>query len=273
MKKLVLVAILILGIIFSMTACGGSDDNLTVIRVGVVGEWNDHWETITEELLAEGIQIELVRFSDFATPNRALSDGDLDVNAFQHKMFLENEIATHGYEIEYIADTFVVPLNIFPNTDRISSLEDIQDGHTILIPSDPTNGGRSLRVLEAAGFIVLDAAPGTHPSILDISERIVNIDIQEAEATLLPNLLPDVEAAVIGGINAFTAGLRPLEDSIFREDIAGADHLVNTIVVRSADLLDPERSAIFDKIVRAHHTEQIRETMLNDFGGAFIPVW
>lgn len=276
MKKTILLLILAL-LVLSFTACGGggNDDDLTVIRVGVVGAWNDHWYTMTENLLDEGIQIELVLFSDFATPNRALSDGDLDLNAFQHKMFLASEIESQGYEIEYIADTFVVPMNIFPNTNRISSLEDIQDGHSIGIPSDPTNGGRALQLLEAAGLIVLNTPEGANPTRFDIDRDAsrVHIEIVEAEAALLASMLPDLEAAVIGGINAFTAGLRPIEDSIFREDVTGADHLVNTIVARSADLQDPARRAIFDAIVRAHHTDEIRETMLNDFGGAFIPVW
>jgi len=274
MKKTILLFLLLTGLILSLAACGGGsgNDDITTLRVGVVGEFNDHWVTINELLEEEGIYVELVRFSDFATPNRALSDGDLDLNAFQHKMFLASEIQSQGYEIEYIADTFVVPLNIFPGNDEITSIADIRDGHRIAIPSDPTNGGRSLQLLEVAGLITLHNAPGEHPTLFDV-EYIIAIDIVEAEAVLLPALLQDVDAAVIGGINAFTAGLRPLEDSIFREDVAGAAHLVNVIAARSEDLENPERRAIFDAIVRAHHTDLVRDNMLNDFGGAFIPVW
>jgi len=271
MKKTILLFVLILGLVLSFAACSGSEE-ITVVRVGVVGEFNDHWDTINELLAEEDIRVELVRFSDFATPNRALSDGDLDLNAFQHKMFLASEIQSQGYEIEYFADTFVVPINIFPGNDEITSVADIRDGHVIAIPSDPTNGGRSLQLLEVAGLITLHNAPGEHPTIFDV-EYIVHIDIIEAEAVLLPALLQDVDAAVIGGINAFTAGLRPLEDSIFREDVAGAEHLVNVIAARSEDLANPERRAIFDAIARAHHTDLVRDNMLRDFGGAFIPVW
>jgi len=273
MKKIILLALLITGLVLSLAACGGGgSDDITVVRVGVVGEFNDHWDTINELLEEDNIRVELVRFSDFATPNRALSDGDLDLNAFQHKMFLAAEIESQGYEIEYIADTFVVPLNVFSGNDDITSIDDIQDGHSVAIPSDPTNGGRSLQLLEVAGLITLTNEPGTHPTIFDV-EKIVDIDIVEAEAVLLPALLSDVDFAVIGGINAFTAGLRPLEDSIFREDVAGAAHLVNVIAARSESLEDPELRAIFDAIVRAHHTDIVRDNMLNDFGGAFIPVW
>jgi len=275
MKKTILLFVLILGLVLSFAACGGGgsgSSDITTVRVGVVGEFNDHWDTINELLEEEGIRVELVRFSDFATPNRALSDGDLDLNAFQHKMFLASEIQSQGYEIEYFADTFVVPISIFSGNDEITSVADIRDGHVIAIPSDPTNGGRSLQLLEVAGLITLHNAPGEHPTIFDV-EYIVEIDIREAEAVLLPALLPDVDAAVIGGINAFTAGLRPIEDSFFREDVTGAAHLVNVIAARSEDLANPERRAIFDAIARAHHTDLVRDNMLRDFGGAFIPVW
>ena len=277
MKKLCLLFVLIAGIL-TLAACGGGnggDDGVTTVRVGVVGAWNDHWVTINEILEEEGIEVELVIFSDFATPNRALNEGDIDLNAFQHKMFLASEIESHGYAIEYIADTFVVPMNVFPNPDRISGIEDLQDGHRVGIPSDPTNGGRALQLLEAAGLIVLNAPAGANPSRFDIDLEAssVRLEIVEAESALLASMLPDLEAAVIGGINAFTAGLRPIEDSIFREDVDGAAHLVNVIAARSADLENAERRAIFDAIVRAHHQDVIRENMLRDFGGAFIPVW
>ena len=247
-----------------------------VIRIGLVGAFNVHWDAIQEMVAEEGIALELVFFSDFMTPNLALDGGDIDLNAFQHKLFLANEIEANGYEIVAIGDTFIAPLNIFKNADRISSLEDLQDGHTIAIPSDPTNSGRALRLLEAAGLIVLDAPEGAIPSVLDISERIVDIHILEAESGMLFNILPDVEAAVINATNALSAGLRPEEDSIFGEDVTGdgVASLTNVIVARIADIeAGGRRAELFDIIVRAHHSERIRQLILDEYQGALIPIW
>ena len=271
MKKL-LTSIVLLALVFLLGACG-RDEN--VIRVGVTGAFNAHWDLIGEIVAEDGIIIEVVSFSDFSTPNRALNDGDLDLNAFQHKAFLANEIAIHGYEIEYIAETFLVPLNIFNNPARISSLDDLQDGHTIAMPSDPINTGRSLRLLESAGLITLYIPEGETASELNIVERHVQIEILPAEAGMLAGILPDIEAAIINGAQAFTAGLSPATDSIFREEITGEfrDGLTNVIAVRTTDLQDAERARIFQIIVDAFHSPEVRQFILDEFGGAFIPVW
>jgi len=277
MKKLLF--LLVTGAI--LTACGAGasgNDEVGVIRVGVVGAFTTHWDEIINMMAEEGIEIELVRFSDFMTPNRALDEGDIDLNAFQHKAFLSNDIAANNYQIQYIGETFIVPLNIFNNTSRISSMEDLAPGHTIGIPSDPTNSGRSLRLLETAGLITLDPslADDAIPTVLDIVENISGINILEAESGMLYNMLPDMEAAVINGGNAFTAGLSPAYDSIFTEDITGDNValLTNVIVARTADIeAQGQRMEVFEAIVQAHQSEHIRELILREYQGAFIPVW
>ena len=278
MKKLIAV-LLVVVLVFGLAACGGSgtsdEEGPHVLRVGLVGAFNVHWDTIAEIVAEDNIELELVYFTDFAIPNRALNEGDIDLNAFQHKMFLANDSEANGYELQTIAETFIAPLNLFNNRDRISSLADIQDGHTIAIPSDPTNGGRALRLLENAGLITLNTPEGQIPSILDVTE-IVQINILEAESGMLFNILPDVEAAVITATNALSAGLRPEEDSIFEEDITGSDvsELINIIVARSADVAEGGlRAELFDIIVRAHHSERVRQVILDEYQGALIPVW
>ena len=104
-----------------------------VVKVGVVGEYNAQWDTINELLAGDGIQVELVKFTDYAAPNRALNDGEIDLNAFQHKAFLANDIAQKGYDIVDIGDTIIAPLAVFNNKDKISSMEDIKDGDVIAI--------------------------------------------------------------------------------------------------------------------------------------------
>jgi len=281
MKK-ILATILLLALVLSLAACSGTpattgDNEPTVLRVGIVGVFNIHWYAIQEMVAEDGIELELVYFSDFTTPNRALDEGDLDLNAFQHKLFFESDVEANDYQIEYIAETFIFPLNMFKNPDRISSLEDIQDGDRIGIPSDPTNGGRALRLLEAAGLIEIDPALGLDgiPTELDIVRYIVDIEIIPAESAMLPNLLPDLTAAAITNPLAFTAGLSTDTDSIFAEDITGefASRLVNIIAVRSADLEDPARAALFEAIVRAHQSDEIRTLVLEEYEGILVPVW
>ena len=273
MKKLFLCAVLVvLGLV--LISCRGRDED--TVRIGLVGTLHYQWYTIRDMVAEEGITLEFVFFTDFTTPNRALNDGEIELNAFQNRIFFDTEVATHGYEITYIAETFVAPLNIFANRDRVNSLEDIQDGHTIAIPSDPTNLGRGLRLLRDAGLIVLDETPGALVTELDIVEFIVDINLRPMEANMIANILPDVEAGIINNPTAFIAGLRPATDSIFTEDVSGdvGHGLTNLIVVRTADLEAGGRLAeIFEIIARAHNSEEVRQVMLDAYQGALVPVW
>ncbi len=273
MKKLVkilLASLLALG----LAACGSGDssneDGWTTVTVGVVGEYNAQWDTVNEILAKDQIKVELVHFNDYNTPNEALNGGDIDLNAFQHHAFLENQIEAAGYEITSIGDTLIAPLAIFNNKDKVSSLEDIKDGSVILIPSDATNCGRALKILEAVGFIKCDPSKGYLPTVSDVTEYIVKIEIMTLESGMLASALPDADAALINGGNAFTAGLNPVKDSIYIEEL-GEDvaRLHNLIAARTED----KDNEVYKKVVEAYQTKEVADTILEAYEGAFLPAF
>lgn len=265
----------------SLFGCGSKEgaktpggNEITTVKVGVVGEYNAQWDTINTLLEKDNIKVELVKFTDYAAPNRALNDGDLDLNAFQHKAFLENDIKQNSYKIEAVGDTIIAPLSIYNNKEKISSIEDIKDGDIIAIPSDLTNGGRALKLLESAGLIVCDPEKGVVPTKADITKYNKQIDIKEAESATLANILPDCAAAIINGGNAFTAGLNPLTDTVFTEDVnpetnKSVSQLINVIVARSAD----KDNEVYKKVVGAYHTAEVAKTVEEEYQGAFICAW
>ncbi len=270
-KKLALI-LAILAVTISATACQ-SDDNAdgdsVTIKVGVVGEYNAQWDTVNELLSDQGITVELVKFSDYSAPNRALNDGEIDLNAFQHKEFLENDSTANEYDLSIIGDTIIAPLAIFHNKDKISSVEDIKDGDIIAIPGDLTNGGRALKLLESAGLIVCDPDKGILPTKADITEYLVDIEIREAESATLASILPDCAAAVINGGNAYTAGLSPSEDTIFIESVGAVPKYINIIVSRTDDADRAEYAAILE----AYQSDEVKETLQAEYEGAFLPAW
>ena len=277
LKRIVVTALTAVSVL-GLTACGGageeSADGKTVVKVGVVGEYNDQWDTVNEILAKDNIEVELVKFSDYAVPNRALADGEIDLNSFQHKAFLANDIKQKGYDLTAIGDTLIAPLAIYNNKDKVSSIDEIKDGDTIAIPSDLTNGGRALKLLEAAGLIVCDPEKGVVPTKADIIKYNKDIEILEAESAALANLLPDCAAAVINGGNALTAGLNSVEDSIFVEDVdpetnEAVPDLVNVIVARTED----KDNEVYQKVVKAYQTDEVKKSIEEAYKGAFICVW
>lgn len=280
--KKTLVTLTVAATTLTMFGCGSSDkdakdstaDDTTVVKVGVVGEYNDQWDVINELLAEENIKVELVKFTDYAAPNRALNDGEIDLNAFQTKTFLDNEVSQKGYDLTDIGDTIIAPISIYNNKDKVASVEDIKDGDIIAIPSDLTNGGRALKLLEASGLIECDPAQGFVPTKADIVKYNVQIEIKEAESATLANLLPDCAAAIINGGNAYTAGLNPSVDAIFTENVdpetnSQVPQLVNVIAARTADA-DNE---VYKKVVDAYHTQEVKETIEKSYQGAFLCAW
>ena len=92
-----------------------SKDGKKVVKVGVCGANNEQWNAVQKILDEKGekIYIELVEFDAYNLPNEALNSGEIDLNAFQHKAYLNKEIASQGYKIEPIGDTLIAPLSLY----------------------------------------------------------------------------------------------------------------------------------------------------------------
>lgn len=241
----------------------------TVIKLGVVGENNEQWEPVIESLAKENITLELVKFADYSLPNQALADGEIDLNAFQHYAYLNNEIQDKGLDLTVIGETIIAPLGLY--SDKIQDVSELKDGDKIAIPSDATNGGRSLKVLETAGVIKVDPAAGYTPTLADITENPLNIEFIEVEAANTPSLLPDVAAAIINGGHAVDNGLFPQEDAIYLETVAeGSDNpYINIIVARTEEKDNP----LYQKVVDAYRTPEVAEVIKEAYKGAYIPTW
>ena len=89
-----------------------------------------------------GLDVELITFTDYVSPNAALEEGSIDANAFQHKPYLDQQITDRGYKFAVAGNTFVYPIAAY--SSKIESIDELKDGDQIAVPNDPTNLGRSL---------------------------------------------------------------------------------------------------------------------------------
>lgn len=275
MKKIKsLVSLLLTGaLLFTIAGCSSknsvqSEDNKT-IKLGVVGENNEQWTPVIDKLKDEGITLELVKFADYTQPNTALNDGEIDLNAFQHYAYLNNEVKEKNLKIEAIGETLIAPLGVYSR--KVKDVNEISDGGKIAIPSDATNGGRALKVLESAGLIKVDEKAGYTPTLQDITENPKNIQFIEVEAAQTPRLLDDVDAAIINGGHAIDAGLNPNSDSIYLESAKlGSDNpYINVIVARSED----KDNETYKKVVDYFRTDEVAKVIEDTYKGAYIPTW
>lgn len=274
-RRIFALALAIALLALALTGCGSKDNgsaadgDTVTVKLGVVGAiYDDIWKPAQEALKAEGINLEIVQFSDYVTPNNALANGEIDLNAFQHRIYLQGEIANYGYEIQNIGNTFIAPMSLF--SSKISSVSELKDGDIIAIPDDLTNGGRALKVLESAGIITLNSAAGFNPTLNDIQTYNIGVTIKELKANVIVSALPDVTAAIVNNNYALDFGLSA-SDAIFADDRLDIEDYWNLIAARTADLSDPDKVEIFRKVVEAYQSDATLEVFNTECRGFYTP--
>ena len=236
------------------------------ITVGVTpGAHEEILEEVQKLAKEQGLDVEIATFSDYAVPNQALNDGDLDLNSFQHVPYLDNQVADRGYDLKAVGKTIITPMGIY--SEKVESVDDIPENSRVAIPNDPTNGGRALLLLQAKGVIKLADGAGLKATPLDIVENPKNIEILELDAAQLPRVLNDVSVAAINTNYALDAGFNPIEDSIAIE--SPDSPYANVIVARTEDA----GADWVKQFVEIYQSDEIRSFIENTYGGAVVPVF
>lgn len=223
------------------------------------------WAPAIETLKEEGIEVELVQFSDYTLPNNALANGDIDLNAFQHLLYLNNEIDSYGYEITKIANEYSTHLNLY--SKKITSFDELKDGDVIAIPNDVTNGGAALKILEEAGIITLKKDISFSPSVDDIESYNYPITITELASNTIPAALDDVTAAILNANYAIDYGFK-MEDALYVGNLDEEEYWT-LIAARTSDLADPDKVALYKKIVEAVQSEGTKKVYADTIGGYY----
>ena len=282
MKKKTLLATLTLSASLFLAACGSaasdssSSDSSTAeanepvkVTLGVVGEVNEPWDYVIEELKEkENIEVELVKFTDYTTPNNALAEGEIDLSSFQTEIFMDNYNKDHGTELTTIGYTVMAPLGLY--SDKITSINELKDGDTIAIPNDVSNEGRALILLQTAGLIKLDPEAGLVPTTEDVVENRLNLQFQTLESNQTARALQDVTASVINSGMAVDAGFIPSEDAIFLEPVTEDSKPYYNVIAALAEDVDNET---FQTIVEYYQSEGTAKVIEESSKGSQFPVW
>jgi D-methionine transport system substrate-binding protein len=269
-KQVIFFALWTAGVLL-LNSCGNSSkkDDPNFIKVGITsGPEREIAEAAKKEAKEKyNLEVELVAFNDYVVPNEALSNGDIDINAFQHVPYLEEQSRQRGYKLAVVGYTFVYPIVAY--SKKIKNISELQNGSTIVIPNDPTNSGRSLLLLQKNGLLKLKDNVGLLPKVTDIVENPKQLKILEIEAPQLPRVLDDKEVtvAVINNNFAAQAGLDPNEYGVMKEDKKSP--YVNVIAARE-DNKDLEKVKNF---VKAYQSEAVVKAAEKAFKGGAIKGW
>ncbi len=264
MKKITAIVLLSVLITASVFAAGVKEES-NVLTVGATPEPHAVFlDLVVDDLAAQGITLKIVEFTDYVTPNKALEDGQIDANFFQHIPYLESFNTEQGYHLANAGGIHIEPIALYSR--KVKSVSAIPQGATIAIPNDPTNGGRALLLLESAGLITMKKGAGITATPFDIEKNPKELKFHEIEAASLPRVLTDVDAAVINGNYAIPAGLKANKDGLA---IEGADSpYVNVIAVKEGRETDPNIVAL----VKALQSQEIKDFVAETYPNGEVVV-
>ena len=264
MKKILsflIVAILVL------SACGGN--NGKKVTIGVASNDTKAWEKVKELAKKDDIDLEIKHFSDYNVPNKALSDGDIDLNAFQHFAFLDQYKKAHkDTNIEALSTTVLAPLGIY--SDKVKNIKDVKKGAQVAIPNDVSNQARALKLLESAGLIKRKKNFGLNETTKDIESNPKDLKIKAVDAQQTARALSDVDISVINNGVATKAGKDAKKDPIYLEK-ASSDAVkpyINVVAVNSKD----KDNKTYKKIIELYHSKEAQKALKEDTKDGEKPV-
>lgn len=273
MKKLWVLIIGVLSIGLLLAGCGSDSkkeapksEKGVVLKVAATPVPHAEILNVVKPILAkDGVDLQIVEFTDYVRPNLATAEKEVDANFFQHKPYLDKFIAERGLKLVSVASVHIEPMGVY--SQKIKSLDELQSGNTVAIPNDPSNGGRALLILEKAGLIKLKDGAGINATIRDISENPKNLKITEIEAPQLPRSLDDVTIAVINTNYALEAKLNPTKDALFIE--SKESPYANILVIREGDENRPE----IKKLVAALTSPEVKKFIEEKYKGEIMPAF
>jgi D-methionine transport system substrate-binding protein len=228
----------VVGLIASLTGGDDKDEAAESVRIGVVGASDPYWATYAQAAEDEGIDVEIVNFDDYNQPNPAVSEGELDLNQFQHIVFLADYNVASGDDLQPIGATAIYPLGL--HSKKYASIEEIPEGATVAVPNDASNQARALVLLQSAGLIELKSGGTIFSDLADVDTAGSKVEVKALDAALTATSLDDLAGAVVNNDFVEKAGLN-FDDALAQDDPNDPNALpyANIFAARADDADNP----------------------------------
>ncbi|GAA2984053.1 D-methionine transport system substrate-binding protein [Microbacterium terrae] len=272
-KKFIAAAAIVLPLSLALAGCAGGSSAASgdaadeVVRIGVVGAGDPYWETYTEAAAAEGIEVEIVDFTEYTQPNPALAAGELDLNQFQHVIYLATYNVQADDDLVALGSTAIYPLGLY--STQYGSVEEIPEGSTVAVPNDESNQARGLLVLQSAGLIELEDGGSIFSTVADVLPES-KVTVEALDAAFTATSLPDVAAAIINNDFVADAGLE-FDDAIAVDDPSDPNAVpyINIFAARAEDADNPT----YLKLIEIYQdTQTVTDGVIEASGGTAVLV-
>lgn len=275
-KKSLSAAALLLPLALALGACAGtasdagSTDEATSgpVRIGVVGAGDPYWELYTEAAAEEGIEVEIVDFTAYDQPNPAVSAGELDLNQFQHIIYLATYNVAADDDLQPIGATAIYPLGLY--STKYDDVADIPEGETIAVPNDESNQARALLVLQSAGLIELEDGGSIFSTVADIDAAASTVTVEAVDADFTASSLPDFAGAIVNNDFVTKSGLT--EDELLAQDDPADPAAFPYINIFAAKAEDADNPTYLKLVEIFQETQSVQDGVLETSGGTAVLV-
>ncbi|MGV3005581.1 MetQ/NlpA family ABC transporter substrate-binding protein [Streptococcus pluranimalium] len=280
LKKWLSIGTIAVASVVLLTACGPKvDDDNVVVKVGTMAKSDSEearWNKVEELLKDKNVTIKYTEFTDYSQPNKALENGEIDVNAFQHYNFLNEWNKKHKTELVGIAETYITAFRLYSGTEggknKYTDAKDIPNKGTIVIPNDTVNESRALYLLQSAGLIELGVSGDTFATLDDITKNDKNLDIVEVDAAQTARQLQSADAAVINNDFVVEAGIDPSKAIFIEPKNDNAKQWYNLIAAKK-DWKKAKNADAIQAVVDAYQTDDVKKVIKDSSKGLDEPVW
>ena len=241
------------------------------VTVGVVGQtnqdekiWNQVKKTAKEKY---GVTVKVKSFTDYNQPNKALQEGEIDLNSFQHKAFLNAWNKANKGTLVPIGNTVIAPIRLY--SYKYKNINELPKNATIAVPNDASNESRALYVLKNAWLISFKKGTGKLATIADIEKNPKNLTIKELGAEQTARSLNDVDAAVVNNTYAIPAKLGD-KQTIYTEPLnKDSEQWINVIVANKKD----KDNEAYKAVVKSYQTDAVKKLIHKVYGNSEVTAW
>ncbi|MDF2958872.1 MAG: methionine transporter substrate-binding protein [Paenibacillus sp.] len=237
------------------------------LKIGATaGPYSDMVTKAIKPLMEKkGYSIEVVEFNDYVQPNKALANGSLNANLFQHVLYLKKFAADNNLDLKEVISVPTAPMGLY--SKKFKSVEEIKEGSTLTISNDPANLARSLVLLQDIGLVKIkkDVDPAK-ASEKDIEENPKKLNIKPLEAAQLPRTVDSSDLALVPGNFALAAKM-DLTSALKLENMA--ENYRNVLVVNTKDV-DTQLGKDLKETIQSKDFEKIID---EQFKGFSKPQW
>lgn len=266
LRRKALAATVALATSFSLAACAGGNDEDTIV-IGTTDSEQKQWDVFKEELDKAGLKTEIKSFNEYAIPNRALSDGEIDVNNFQHMMFLADYNVGNNADLTPVGATEILPLGLYYKDH--SELKDVEEAGEVAIPNDATNQARGINVLVQAKLVTLKKEGLLNPTPADIDTGKSKVKVTAVDAAQTATSWLDGKPAIINNSFLDRADIDPTT-AVFKDDPKKkeAKPYINGFVTTKEHQDDPD----LKKLVEIWHSKPVQDAIAEQTKGTSVPI-